>query len=137
MKLALAAAVCALNLATVEAAWANSDEKSVREERIAEVRSRLNLSEEQMKQVRPVLQEAGEAQRTVLKKYGIDLDAENSPMPKLGMRDGRKMRGELQKVQADTMIRLEGILTPQQLKDFQTIQQERSEAMRKRIRGGI
>lgn len=134
MKVALVAVLCACNLLTVQAAWASPDANTTREQRIAEVQARLNLTNEQLAQIRPVLQDAAEAQRAVLQKYGIDLEAEAGSRRKVGMREGRKLRGDLQKVQADTQRRLEGILTQQQLKEFEKIQRERAEDLRKRIR---
>jgi hypothetical protein len=135
MKTALAAVLCVLTLLAAQPAWAYPDEDALREQRMAEVKARLNLTDDQLGQVRPVLEDAAEAQRSVLLKYGIDLEAKSGSKPKLGMREGRKLRGDLQKVQSDTQKRLEVILTKQQLEEFKKLQQERSEEMRKRIRG--
>ena len=137
MKQACAVVLGMLILLTIQPAWADSDEDAQREQRLAEVQARLNLTDDQLGQIRPVLQDAAEAQRSVLRRYGIDLEAAGGPKPKLGMRDGRKLRGDLQKVKSDTRKQLEGILTKQQLKEFEKLQQERSEEMRKRIRGGL
>lgn len=134
MRTAFVAAMCMFNLLTVQPAWASPDENTTREQRIAEVQKRLNLTDEQLTQVRPVLQDAADAQRSVLLKYGIDLEAEGAAKPRLGMREGRKLRSDLQKVQADTQKLLAGILTQQQLKEFEKLQQERREEMQKRIR---
>jgi hypothetical protein len=135
IETAFAAVLCVLTLLAAQPAWAYPDEHALREQRMAEVKARLKLTDDQLGQVRPVLEDAAEAQRSVLLKYGIDLESEGGPKPKLGMREGRKLRGDLQKVQSDTQKRLEGILTKQQLEEFKKLQQERSEEMRKRIRG--
>lgn len=135
-KTAFAAVLCVLTLLTTQPAWAEPAEDANREQRMAEAQTRLSLSDDQMSKVRPVLQDAADAQRSVLKKYGIDLEAEGGAKPNLGMREWRNLRGDLQRVQADTHKRLEAILTKQQMKEFETLQRERGEELRKRIRGG-
>lgn len=135
-KTAYAAVICVFTLLTIQGAGAAPADDAKREQRIAEVQTRLSLSDEQMSKVRPVLQDAAEAQRSVLLKYGIDLEAEGGPKPNLGMREGRKLRGDLQQVRDDTHKRLEAILTKQQMKEFEALQRERSEELRTRIRGG-
>lgn len=136
IKTTYAAVLCALTLLTTQAAWAAPADDAKREQRMVEVQTRLRLSDEQMSKVRPVLQDAADGQRSVLLKYGIDLEAEGGAKPNLGMREGRKLRGDLQQVQADTHKRLEAILTKQQMKEFEALQRERGDELRTRIRGG-
>jgi Spy/CpxP family protein refolding chaperone len=120
----------------IQPVWADSDRKVHFEERLAEAKDRLDLSDEQLEQVKPVMQEAAEAQRSILARYGIDLEAEGGPGNALGMREARKLRQDLSKVRAETLEKLDGILTDEQLDEFKKMQEERRQEMKKRIRAG-
>ena len=117
-----------------QSAKADSQPSPEAEQRLAQVQTRLNLSDEQREQMAPVVQESMQRRRTILANYGIDLDnpaASNRP----GFRQARAMRSEMQVVQADTLNRLEGILTDEQLDEFKLMQEEQRAQMRERIRG--
>jgi hypothetical protein len=123
-------------LLVIQPVWADSEREDLVEERLAEAKARLDLSDEQLEQMRPVTQEAVEAQRSILARYGIDLEAEGGPEKKLGMREARKLRQDLSKVRNKTLEQLEEILTEEQLDEFKKLQEENREMMKKRIRGG-
>lgn len=120
----------------IQPIWADSDRDARLEERLVEVRERLRLSDEQVEKVQPILQASTEAQRSVLTRYGIDLDAEGGPSKRLGMREARKLRSELGKVRTDTLEQLEDVLTDEQLEEFRKLQEEHRQAMQQRIRAG-
>jgi Spy/CpxP family protein refolding chaperone len=120
----------------IQPVLAESDREVRFEERLAEAKERLDLSDEQLEQVKPVMQEATEAQRSILARYGIDLEAEGGSGNALGMREARKLRQDLSKVRADTLEKLDGILTDEQLDEFKKLQEERRQEMKKRIRAG-
>jgi Spy/CpxP family protein refolding chaperone len=120
----------------IQPVLAESDREVRFEERLAEAKERLDLSDEQLEQVKPVMQEATEAQRSILARYGIDLEAEGGSGNALGMREARKLRQDLSKVRADTLKKLDGILTDEQLEEFKKLQEERRQEMKERIRAG-
>jgi hypothetical protein len=115
---------------------AEEDREARFEERVAEAQARLDLSDEQLEQFKPIMQSAAEAQRSILAKYGIDLEAEGGQQNKLGMREARKLRSEMQKVRNNTLEQLNDVLTDEQLDEFKKIQEERKQEMRERIQGG-
>jgi hypothetical protein len=119
----------------VQSIWADSDREAVIEERLAEAEARLELSDEQLEQVKPVMEAAVEAQRSVLTRYGIDLEAEGGPESKLSMREARKLKKDLGKVREETLEQLDDILTDEQLDEFQEMQEEKRQEMKSRIRG--
>lgn len=104
------------------------------EQRMEEVTSRLGLSDEQVEQLAPVLEKSRAAQQEILSKYGIDLESGSGPSQKLGMRNGRAMRQELDVVRSDMLAEVEGILTNEQFEAFKQIQEERRAEMRERVR---
>ena len=106
------------------------------EQRLAQAQARLNLSEEQLDQMAPVLEESLAERRTILSSYGINLDNPGNSSQRPGFRQARAMRGELEAVRADTLARLEGILSKEQLDEFKRMQEEQRAEMRERIRGG-
>jgi hypothetical protein len=120
----------------IQPIWADSDREARFEERVAEARERLDLSDGQLEQVKPVMQAAAEAQRSILARYGIDLEAEGDPRNTLGMREALKLRDDLSKVRAETLKKLDDILTDEQLDEFKTLQEERRQEMKARIRAG-
>jgi hypothetical protein len=106
------------------------------EHRLAAIKARLDLSEEQITQMAPVLEESMAASQRILASYGIDLENREDNAGKLGLRKGRAMRNEIDTVRAETLSALETILTEDQLVEFKKIQNEREAEMRERIRGG-
>lgn len=104
-------------------------------QRLSETRLRLNLSDNQVEQLKPVVESSVSTQRVILEKYGIDISgsAENSGS-RVGLRDARKLGNELESVRADTLSKLEPILSDEQLAEYKVIQAERRDAIRQRIR---
>jgi hypothetical protein len=119
----------------VQSIWADSDQEARFEERMAEAKARLELSDEQVEQVKPVMEAAIEAQRSVLTRYGIDLEAEGGPENQLSMREARKLKKDLSKVREETLEQLDDILTDEQLDEFREMQEEKRQEMKSRIRG--
>ena len=99
-----------------------------------EARERLQLSDEQVQQMAPVMARSLESQQRILSSYGIDLESRSGPTQKLGPRQAMVMRDKLTAVRADTVGALEGILTREQLDEFKRMQEERQAEIRARIR---
>ena len=139
MNKALTTTSCLILLLIGSLSHAADDRAAQAEQRIEEAKLRLNLSDEQLEQLTPVLEQSVDAQRTIMASYGIDLDDLNdpgAPKQRLGFRQAREMRGEMEAVRANTFGQLEGILTDEQLDEFRRMQEERRAEMRKRIQAG-
>ena len=117
-------------------ALANSDRMAQVEQRMEEVRERLNLSDEQIDQMTPVLEESMEKRQAVLSSYGIDPENSANAKGKLGLRKALAMKKELNAIRTDTLRALDNVLTDEQLEEFKLMQAERQSEMRERIRGG-
>jgi Spy/CpxP family protein refolding chaperone len=52
------------------------------------------------------------------------------------MREALELRNDLSKVRAETLKKLDDILTDEQLDEFKTLQEERRQEMKARIRAG-
>ena len=131
----IAALWVTLALAALPAAQAEEDRVAQFEERIAETKARLKLSDEQVEQLTPVLRSGFEAQMAELKKYGIDLQNEDpDSREKLGFRDARKLRKETETVRANMSKEVEKILSEEQFAEFKELQAERQKEMREMIK---
>ena len=136
IALAFCAPAFSESTSAVEVTTANEDPPAALEEMFAETKDRLDLSDEQVKKIEPILQSSYESQQAVLQKYGIDIESGEPPAHKLGFRKARAMGQELQTVRASTAEALEDILTKEQMREYETMQDERRNKMRERIRAG-
>lgn len=136
MRRSSLAALGTMIVLAIQPVFADTDREVRFEERLAEAKERLNLSDEQLEQVKPVMQAAAEAQRSILARYGMDLEAEGGPGNTLGMREARNLQKDLSKVRAESLQKLDGILTDEQLDEFEKLQEERRHEIQKRIRAG-
>ena len=135
-RFGLALAGLLLTLSPLAVAAELSEEQQAKlQERMAETRARLELTDEQVEQMQPVMQSATEAQQAILQRYGIDLD-DPSSNKRLGFRDARKLKSDMSKVRSDTVKQLEQILSDEQLKEFKKIQEERRQEIKQRIQAG-
>ena len=100
------------------AAGADEPDLSQLEARMQETRSRLALTEKQMAQLKPILEDHFDAQMAILDKYG--LSAENRP----DAQTLRVLRLELDQNKTNTSKHLSGILSRAQLAEFEKIQIE-------------
>ena len=118
---------------------AESEEKAMSEEaserfhaQLQETEERLQLTDEQKETVRPILEEAYGQRQAVLKKHGVDLEStEKADRP--GRRTLRRMRNDLQEVNKETQRELEEVLTSEQIKQWEALQEERRAEMRKKL----
>ena len=127
-------AVCLSLLATAAAA------DSQLEQRLAETKVHLNLTDEQVEQIRPVLKLNFTTSRAILAKYGVNpanpannKDSGNKPA-KLGFINAQKLRKELGAVRDSTLKKLGGMLTDDQLVQYRELQAERAAELRRHIR---
>ena len=131
----IAALWMALAIAALPAVQAEEDRAAQFEEQLAETKARLNLSDEQIEQLTPILRSGFEAQMAVLKENGIDLQNEDpGSREKLGFRDARKLRKDMKAVRANTSDEVEKILSDEQFAEYKEIQDERQKKMREMIK---
>jgi hypothetical protein len=120
--------------AAAEAESMEGDRVELLDQRVTEAKERLNLTDEQVESVKPMIIASGESMAAVLKKYGIDVTSDKPrAKEKLGLRGARKLGRELDTVRADTLDDLKKILNSEQLAEFKAMQQERKDKMRAQI----
>ena len=137
---ALLAASAALGTPVATTAQESQDERlEALRQRMEETRERLGLTDEQIEQLTPILQEGFEAQRAVLEEHGISL--ESPPAERSGSRLGRlrqmrQLGRDLDEVREATFGKIEesGILSEAQLAEYAELQEELRQALRERIR---
>ncbi len=95
-------------------------------QRMEETAARLDLTDAQREQVRPVFQDS------MMQSAQLLQAARAGGRPSLG--ELRRLRGELQAIDDATHAQLEGILSPEQLDELSTIQDENREQLRARLR---
>ena len=117
------------------AAQEQEDRSAQLEERVAEVRQRLDLTDEQVAQMEPIIESGIEARLLVLEEYGIDPEARASgAQDKLRLRQKRALAKELNEINAEVRDEMSEILTDEQLAEYEKIQEERRAEMRERAR---
>ncbi len=115
-------------------AKANDDRAAMAEEQMRQTFERLELTDEQIEQVEPILLESAAARQEILSKYGMDPESRQGSEGRPAMREMRAMRKEMQAVQKSVLDELEPILSEEQFEEFKLIQDDRRAEMRERIR---
>ncbi len=85
------------------------------QQQVSEIKARLNLTEEQEQQIKPLVQEEAQKLKAIKAKYGDDTSR----------RAKRKMLGEAKSVQQDFEGKLSKILNKDQMKVWKDMQKER------------
>lgn len=101
---------------------------------LEDARRRLNLTDEQVEQVRPILRSGFQAMLEVFQKHGIEPGERSGTTDRIGLRQLRRLRRDLDAVRKQTLKHLDGVLTAAQLKTYKQIQEERRKALRERLR---
>ena len=106
------------------------------EQYFAELQERLELTDEQIAELRPIVESSRQRQRDVLASYGFDMESDEAP--RIGRRDAMAIRKEMKSVRADLLRQVESVLTKTQYEAFAEMQEhqaeERRAAMRARFR---
>lgn len=103
-------------------------------QRFEEARTRLDLTDGQIEQVRPILRAEFEALQGVLQKYGIDLQDRSGGANRPGFRQLRRLQREVNAVREQTLEDLDDVLTDEQLETYKEMREENQQAMRERLR---
>jgi uncharacterized coiled-coil protein SlyX len=125
---------CGLAFSETDSVVEPENASAVLEDMVAETKARLDLTDEQVEQVTPILQSSFESRRAILLEYGIDIESRKPPAQKLGFRKARTLGKELDSVRASTLRELDDILTEEQLSEYVAMQNERKNKMRERLR---
>jgi Spy/CpxP family protein refolding chaperone len=99
-----------------------------------QIQAKLNLRDEQVEALLPILENSMLQQQRILSSYGIDLNVDGEPGDKPGLRAAWAMKLELEAVRADTLASVGDILSDKQLDAFKHLQNQRRAEMRERIR---
>jgi hypothetical protein len=123
-----------ITVSSVASAEDKQDRIALLEQKIAQTKTRLELTEEQVQQITPILKASMESQKEILERYGIDVESRSRPEGKLGFRKARKLGKEMDAVRSETLNALSDYLDEQQITEFKKIQDERKQATRERIK---
>lgn len=104
----------------------NRDDQQRLQQRLEDIKRRLNLTDAQMEQIRPVLASEAEKLRAVLEKRG---DGGQS------RRDRRNMAKEVRAIRSDADDALKRILTKPQMAELEKVREEWRDEFRKRSGG--
>lgn len=130
----LVPALLAAHLAGGVAAQESVDGASQAQKRIDGMRERLDLSEQQMEQLRPVFEQGAKRRQEVLASFGVDTTDTQAGLAKLSGEDKRKLRNEMRVLGNQTKKQLEGILSEEQLELFRELVAEQRTALRQRAK---
>ena len=109
-----------------------SDEQRVEFlENLKAIQARLNLSTDQEQQMLSLLREGGEQRKSILRTYGVERD--KKAIKDLSFFDKRALGKDMKRVREQTTEKAKGILTVDQFKEFQKIQQEQKDRMREKL----
>lgn len=112
-----------------------SDRLAKAKQQVEQIKTRLNLTDKQKEQVTPIFENSMSERQAILGDHGIDLDSyEIKRGEKLGFREARKLKNEMEELREQTLTELEGVLTDEQLTEYEQIQEELAAKIRSQIR---
>ena len=102
-----------------------------------EIQSRLNLTEEQVQQFKPIFVDNFEKRRNLMNKYGINIDNQkttnNNGMGVMGIRQLRSLKKEIDKINKNAEKQLSNIFTKEQMNIYKLFQEEQRDEMKERL----
>ena len=106
-------------------------------QQVEDIKARLNLTDEQKRQVEPILRESVGKRNAILEKHGLGDALESGDRgggrSKLRLRTARKLRSEINEVGEETSEELARVLNPSQMKEYEAIQEEMRAKLRERM----
>ena len=99
------------------------------QERMEETREALDLSDEQLEEIRQIFEKSIERQREVFAKYGIDGEGGASG---LKFREKRQLRKDIGAVRKSTNEELSEVLKEEQMEKYQELAEQRRAEMREK-----
>ena len=103
---------------------------------LEQAKQRLDLTDEQLEQLRPILKASIEESIAVLQKHDIDLSVPKEQRERPSFREMRALGKDMKQVRESTTDKLAGVLSEEQLETYIKIQEERRKQMRDQIRAG-
>ena len=100
-----------------------------REQRMEQIVERLDLSDEQREQIRPIMENSAKQRRAVLEKHGV-----GPGKPEPDRETKRAIHTDMQPVRAETEQQLATVLSDEQMEEFRQIRQELRDEWRARRR---
>ena len=102
-------------------------------ERVAQIQLELGLTDEQVAQMRPILERSLENRVRVLESHGIEFGKEAANND-LSFREKRKLGKDLKAVREQTMEELSAVLSKEQLEAYEEMSDARRKEMRERAK---
>ena len=112
------------------------DEYSLSKEQVVYLNlmiSRLKLTDNQNDQLMPIFLDIFQKRQSIMKKNGVDIKSRSSGK-RIGMKQLRSIKKEMDKLNKQTMKQLEKILSKVQLNEYKKFQEEQRDEMRNRLR---
>ena len=112
------------------------DEYSLSKEQVVYLNlmiSRLKLTDNQNDQLMPIFLDIFQKRQSIMKKNGVDIKSRSSG-ERIGMKQLRSIKKEMDKLNKQTMDKLEKILSKVQLNEYKKFQEEQRDEMRNRLR---
>jgi len=112
------------------------DEYSLSKEQVVYLNlmiSRLKLTDNQNDQLMPIFLDIFQKRQSIMKKNGVDIKSRSSG-ERIGMKQLRSIKKEMDKLNKQTMKQLEKVLSKVQLNEYKKLQEEQRDEMRNRLR---
>ena len=94
---------------------------------------RLKPTDNQNDQLMPIFLDIFQKRQSIMKKNGVDLKSRSSG-ERIGMKQLRSIKKEMDKLNKQTIKQLEKVLSKEQLNEFKKFQEEQRAEMRNRLR---
>ena len=94
---------------------------------------RLKPTDNQNDQLMPIFLDIFQKRQSIMKKNGVDLKLRSSG-ERIGMKQLRSIKKEMDKLNKQTMKQLEKVLSKEQLNEYKKFQKEQRDEMRNRLR---
>ena len=115
----------------------NASDYSEHNDMFFEIQSRLNLTEEQVQQFKPIFVDNFEKRMNLMNKYGINIDNQkttnNNGMGVMGIRQLRSLKKEIDKINKNAEKQLSNIFTKEQMNIYKLFQEEQRDEMKERL----
>ena len=102
-----------------------------------EIQLRLNLTEEQVQQFKPIFVDNFEKRRNLMNKYGININnkktTNNKGMGVMGIRQLRSLKKEIDKINKNAEKQLANIFTKEQMNIYKLFQEEQRDEIKEQL----
>ena len=117
----------------------NASDYSEHNDMFLEIQSRLNLTEEQVQQFKPIFIDNFEKRMNLMNKYGINIDNQkttnNKGMGVMEIRQLRSLKKEIDKINKNAEKQLANIFTKEQMNIYKLFQEEQRDEIKEQLIG--